>query len=45
VDPVEPNTIIERYIVANGQRYKTYNEMQRKIKAAQELNTSEDRFK
>jgi hypothetical protein len=39
---IEPNTIIERYIVANGQRYKTYNEMQRKIKAAQELNTSED---
>jgi hypothetical protein len=34
---IEPNEIIERYIVANSQRYKTYNEMQRKIKAAQEL--------
>ena len=39
---VEPNTIIERFIVANAQRYKAYNEMQRKIKAAQILETPED---
>jgi hypothetical protein len=39
---IEPNEIIERYIVANGQRYKAYNVMQRKIKAAQELKASED---
>ena len=40
--PIEPNTIIERYIVANAQRYEKYNELQRKIKAAQNLNATED---
>ncbi len=39
---ITPNEIIERYIVANAQRYKAFNKMQRKIKAAQVLNTPED---
>tara|TARA_R100001443_G_C3352344_1_gene177125 strand:- start:503 stop:1999 length:1497 start_codon:yes stop_codon:yes gene_type:complete len=34
---IEPNDIIQRYIVANGQRYKAFSELQRKIKAAQVL--------
>ena len=40
--PIDPNTIIERYIVGNAQRYEKYNDLQRKIKAAQTLNASED---
>jgi hypothetical protein len=39
---LNPNTIIERYIVGNAQRYEKYNDLQRKIKAAQTLNASED---
>jgi hypothetical protein len=38
--PIDPNTIIERYIVANAQRYEKYNNLQRKIKAAQTLNAT-----
>jgi hypothetical protein len=37
---ITPNEIINRYIVANAQRYKTYNEMKRKINAAEILNVS-----
>jgi len=32
--PISPNEIIQRYIVANAQRYKAFNQMQRKINAA-----------
>jgi len=39
---ITPNEIIQRYIVANAQRYKAFNEMQRKIKAAQVLNVPQD---
>ena len=34
---IEPNDIIQRYIVANAQRYKAFSELQRKINAAQVL--------
>ena len=34
---IEPNDIIQRYIVANAQRYKAFSQLQRKIKAAQVL--------
>ena len=34
---LEPNDIIQRYIVANAQRYKAFSELQRKINAAQVL--------
>jgi hypothetical protein len=34
---IEPNDIIQRYIVANAQRYKAFSQLQRKINAAQVL--------
>ena len=34
---IEPNDIIQRYIVANAQRYKAFSELKRKINAAQVL--------
>jgi hypothetical protein len=34
---IEPNDIIQRYIVANAQRYKAFSELRRKINAAQVL--------
>jgi len=40
--PIEPNTIIERYIVGNAQRYEKFNTLQRKLKAAQTLKATED---
>ena len=39
---VTPNEVINRYIVANAQRYKAYNNLLRKINAAEILNVSED---
>jgi hypothetical protein len=37
---IEPNDIIQRYIVANAQRYKAFSQLQRKINAAQVLDLS-----
>ena len=42
---LEPNDIIQRYVVANAQRYKAFNELQRKIKAAEVLDVTEDQMR
>ena len=39
---ISPNQIIERYITANAQRYRAFNNMQRKINAAGILDVPED---
>jgi hypothetical protein len=38
---ITEDKIIERYIVANAQRYKAFNEMQRKILASRELEAND----
>lgn len=38
---ISEDKIIERYIVANAQRYKAFNQMQRKILAARELEAND----
>ena len=42
---LEPNDIIQRYVVANAQRYKAFNELQRKIRAAEVLDVTDDQMR